>query len=93
MASLTDITIRKELRLCKVGKEFGYFHYWEQYADVIAPGLTAGSHPGGQYARVFGLVEFDDGLERVSPEKIKFIDEINAGLQALNKANQEEEHI
>lgn len=29
MASLSDITIKKELRLCKVGKEFGYFHCWE----------------------------------------------------------------
>lgn len=71
MAALSDITIKKELRLCKVGKETGYFHCWEQYSDVIAPGLTVGSHPGGQYSRVFGIVEFDDGVERVSAEKIE----------------------
>lgn len=85
MASLNDIYVKKELRLCKVGKEIGYFHCWEQYADVITPGLTVGSHPGGQYSRIFGIVEFDDGIERVSPEKIKFIDETNDMLRFWNK--------
>lgn len=89
MAGLNDIYVRKELRLCKVGNDLGYFHCWEQYADVITPGLTVGSHPGGQYARIFGIVEFKDGVERVSPEKIKFVDEANAVLGAneswLNK--------
>lgn len=89
MASLNDIYVKKELRLCQVGKETGYFHCWEQYADVIAPGLTVGSHPGGQYSRVFGIVEFDDGIERVSPEKIKFVDEYNASLVAMNKIQKE----
>lgn len=93
MATLSDITVKKELRLCKVSKELGYFHCWEQYGDVIAPGLTIGSNPGGQYSRVFGIVEFDDGIERVSPEKIKFVDETNASLQALNKINREENCI
>ena len=62
MATLSDITVKKELRLCKVSKELGYFHCWEQYGDVIAPGLTIGSNPGGQYSRVFVFVEFDDGI-------------------------------
>ena len=48
MATLSNITVKKELRLCKVNKELGYFHCWEQYADVIAPGLTVGSHPFGE---------------------------------------------
>lgn len=56
MASLCDITIKKELRLCKVDKELGYFHCWEQYGDVISPGLTIGSHPGGQYSRVLRFI-------------------------------------
>lgn len=75
MVTLSTITIKKELRLCKVDKELGYFHCWEQYADVIAPGLALGSHPGGQYSRMFGIVEFDDRIERVDPSKIQFIDE------------------
>lgn len=74
MAGFADIRVENELRFCKVDKKIGYFHCWEQYADVISPGLTVGSHPGGQYSRVFGIVEFDDGVERVDPSKIKFID-------------------
>lgn len=80
MASLSDITIKKELRLCKVGKELGYFHCWEQYGDVISPGLTIGSHPGGQYSRVFGIIEFDDRIERVNPPEIHFVDEVHEYL-------------
>ena len=82
MALLSDITIKKELRLCKVGKEFGYFHCWEQYYDVIFPGLTVGSNPdpGGQYSRVFGIVEFYDQIERVDPTKIQFVDEAHERL-------------
>lgn len=77
MASLNDITIKKELRLCKVGKELGYFHCWEQYGDVIFPGVMNRSIPGGQYSRVFGIVEFHDRIERVDPSKIKFVDGTN----------------
>ncbi len=65
MASLSDIIVKKELRLCKIDKELGYFHCWEQYAD-----------PGDQYSRVFGIVEFDDRIKRVDPTKIQFIDEL-----------------
>ena len=89
MAALNDIYVKKELRLCKVNEELGYFHCWEQYADVMDPGLTVGSHPGGQYHRVFGIVEFNDGIKRVGPEKIKFIDEYNASLVAMNKIQKE----
>lgn len=94
MASLSDITIKKEHRLCKVGKEFGYFHCWEQYNDVIFPGLTAGSHPGGQYSRVFGIVEFYDQIERVDPTKIQFVDATHERLLEYSKmiAGKEENH-
>lgn len=82
-------------RLCKVNRgeatEFGYFHCWEHYADVIAPGLTIGSHPGGQYGRVYGIVEFEDGVERVDPPNIKFIDEPNVYLVKLNELNKKQE--
>ena len=86
MANLSDlntVTIRYEARICKVNDRVGYFHCWEQYADVIAPGLTIGSHPGGQYSRVFGIVEFKDGVERVDTSKIKFIDEEHKSLCSL----------
>lgn len=76
---------RKKLRLCKVDKELGYFHCWEQYGDVISPGLTIGSNPGGQYSRVFGIIEFDDRIERVDPSKIQFVDEIHNFLHEYTK--------
>lgn len=91
MASFSDITIKKELRLCKVGKELGYFHCREQYDDVISPGLTVGSHPGGQYSRVFGIIEFDDRIERVNPTKIQFVDEIHSYLKAVENVYKEDD--
>ena len=86
MASLNDITVKTELRLCKVGEEFGYFH-WEQYGDVIFPGLTVGSNPGGQYSRVFGVVEFADRVMRIEPSRIKFVDEVHDFLSDIQKMN------
>lgn len=74
------ITVEFERRLCKVDDRIGYFHCWEHYADVIAPGLT-----GGQYPLMFGVVEFKDGLERVDLSRIKFIDAGNAALYTLNQ--------
>ena len=85
MALLNDITVKKELRLCKVGEEFGYFHCWEQYGDVIFPGLMVGSNPGGQYSRVFGIVEFDDRVTRIEPSKIQFIDKAHDYLRAYSE--------
>ena len=89
MTSLNDITVKKELRLCKVGGEVGYFHCWEQYGDVIFHSLTVDSHPdpGGQYSRVFGIVEFDDRVTRIEPSKIQFIDEAHDFLRAYSKMN------
>ena len=88
MATLSNITVTKELRLCKIDEELGYFHCWEQYGDIIFPGITVGSNPGGQYSRIFGIVEFDDRIERVDPTKIQFIDEthnyLHAQMEELN---------
>lgn len=92
MASFTDITVKKELRLCKVGETLGYFHCWEQYGDVISPGIAVGSHPGGQYSRVFGIVEFDDRVMRIEPSKIKFIDEVHNYLHEYSKMIMEKEN-
>lgn len=80
-----EFQITHEKRLCTVDGRHGYFHCWEQYADVIAPGLTVGSHPGGQYSRVYGIVEFADGIERVGPHRIKFVDEENSCLGMFDR--------
>ena len=89
MDTLSDITVKKELRLCKANNEFGYFHCWEQYSDVVKPGLAIGSHPGGQYSRVFGIVEFSDSVKRIDPSSIEFVDEDHKFLEDMNNYNKE----
>lgn len=62
-------------RPCMVNNEKASFHIWEQYSEVVAPGIAIGSHPGGQISQVFGIVEFKDGtIKRIDPYKIKFTD-------------------
>lgn len=73
MTSFSNVTI--ERRLCKVGKEIGYFHCWEQYNDVSLPS-----------SRVFGIIEFGNRVERVDPSKIRFVDEIHYSLQKYFEA-------
>ena len=89
MASFGNIKIEWETRLCKVDDRIGYFHTWEQYNDVIPPSPLKGGHPGGTVSEVFAIVEFEDGVERVCPHKIKFIDQINADLGVMNKLSKE----
>ncbi len=89
MATLNNIYIKKELRLCKVAEELGYFHCWERYSDVLKPGLTIGSSPGGQFSRVFGIVEFPDRVARIEPWEIKFVDEAHDMLVCLNENEKE----
>lgn len=40
-----------------------------------------GGHPGGQLAAVYAIVEFDDGVRRVSIADIQFTDEIHKSLE------------
>lgn len=75
-----------EKRLCKVDGELGYFHTWEQWSDVVEPSIMRGGHPGGSVSRVYGIVEFKDGVRRVDPYQIKFCDEINDVLTSMTEA-------
>ena len=79
-----QITIEWATRICEVNGEIGYFHTWEQWSNVIDASPLAGGHPGGQVSQVYGIVEFPDGVRRVSPTFIKFRDEINGGLAVMN---------
>lgn len=86
MASINNnITISRELRLCEVNGEIGYFHCWEWYASVVDASLVIGGHPGGQVSQIFGLVEFRDGVKRIDPARIKFSDETNEILKDFNE--------
>lgn len=87
MAVTNQLTYNKlaksGLRLCVVDDEYGWFHLWENYAEVIEPGIMIGSSQGGQFSRIYGIVEFNHGVERILPSKIKFIDDINSMLAKI----------
>ena len=92
MAKLNDITVKHELRLCKVMDELGYFHCWEQWANVVDASPLRGGHPGGQVGQVYGIVEFSDGVRRIEPTKIKFTDEDNMWLSMIEKKMKSDSH-
>ena len=72
-----DWNIRWHTRDCEVNGRFGQFHTWEQYSEIIPS--------GGVLAQVFGIVEFEDGVERVEPTKIKFTDPEHGELVYMSK--------
>lgn len=85
MASLSNIRIEPELRLCTVKGELGFFHCWEHYSRPVAASPLIGGEPAGIHSEVFGIVEFTDGVRRVRPYLIMFCDEKNGILNAMNK--------
>lgn len=68
------IILQLERRLCEVNGKLGYFHCWEQYKDCF-------------YGHVTGIVEFADGVLRVHPTSIKFVDDQNRELELLEKVH------
>lgn len=78
-----EFTITDERRECVVNGNVGYFCCWEQYANVVEPSPMTGGHPGGQLAAVYAIVEFDDGVRRVSIADIQFTDEIHKSLELM----------
>lgn len=80
-----NFTVEWETRLCEVNGKIGYFHTWEHWSNVVDASILRGGHPGGQVGQVFGIVEFQDGVRRVDPMKIKFCDETNAILTDFNE--------
>ena len=89
MAGLSNIEIKKERRLCTVDGELGYFHCWEHYSTVIEPSPMIGGHPGGTISYVLGIVEFPEGVRKVTVDSIKFCDEENAMLAEMAKHMEE----
>ena len=79
-----DITIRHELRTCKVrlGTKCGkanivnaLFHGWNHYSKVLEPSPMVGGSPGGQVASVFAIVELENGqVRQVETYNIQFTD-------------------
>lgn len=86
-----NMEIRYERRVCKVDGENGLFHCWEHYSRPIEPSPMIGGHPGGVFSKVYGIVEFENGVRRVDIEHIQFCDEEHAYLCAMNKFEREKE--
>lgn len=78
-----DYEIKWETRLCEVNGEFGLFHCWEHWANVVGASPLRGGHPGGQIGQVYGIVEFSGEVRRVDPTKIKFCDETHSVLASM----------
>ena len=63
-----------DFRPCIVKGKRAVFHRWEDKAELISPGLTIGSHPGGQLWQVLGIVEYSDGtVHECYPNEIRFL--------------------
>ncbi len=74
-------------RNCTVNGELGYFHLWETYSKPIDASPFVGGAPAGIFSKVFGIVEFSNGVRRVDPVDIKFCDEVNAVLKHIAESN------
>lgn len=80
-----NMKIEMETRLCTVKDETGYFHLWEHYSKPLEASPLVGGAPAGVFSKVFGIVEFSDGVRRVDPTEIKFCDEENSVLNTFKK--------
>lgn len=79
------MTVEFSTRLCNVKDRTGYFHCWEHFSKPIPPSRLIGGAPGGVFSKIFGIVEFSDGVKRIDPTDIKFCDEENCNLANLEK--------
>lgn len=80
-----EVEVKQERRLCTVNGETGYFHTWEQYSKTLEANPLVGGAPAGIFSKIFGIVEFEDGIRRVDPTDIRFCDEENEMLSVFNK--------
>ena len=76
-------------RMCTVNGKVGYFHTWETYSKPLEASPLRGGAPAGVFSKVFGIVEFEDGVKRVDPTDIKFCDEENASLSMFNREKED----
>lgn len=84
-----NIEVHFETRLCKVNDMFGYFQTWEYYSKPLPESPLRGGAPAGVFSKVFGIVEFPDGVKRVDPTDIQFCDETHESICMWNKVTEE----
>ena len=79
-----NMTVEYPTRLCVVKDEVGYFHMWERYSKPLPESPMAGGQPAGVFSKVYGIVEFKDGVRRVDPTEIAFRDEVTDALYHID---------
>lgn len=79
------MNVEWQTRLCKEKNRTGYFHCWEHYSKPFEASPFVGGYPAGIFSKVFGIVEFSDGVERVDPAFIRFCDEENTFLKMFDE--------
>ena len=84
MASF-ELQFKQQTRSCMVDGRPGEFHLWEQYSEPIGASAMVGGHPAGVVSRVYGIVEFSDGVKRIDPCYIEFADEDHDSLCIYEK--------
>lgn len=89
MAKFSDFKIKWGTRICEVGDRIGYFHTWEQWSKPVGESPLVGGPPAGVISMLFGIVEFPEGIERVDPTDIKFVDDKHDILCHLWKVREE----
>lgn len=82
------MNIEMPTRLCVVNDRVGHFHLWERYSTPIPASPMIGGEPAGIFSRVYGIVEFDDSVQRVDPSEIKFRDEDTDFLYRINSTEE-----
>ncbi len=78
-----QIDVEWATRRCKVGDQIGYFHCWEYFSQPLGASPFIGDAPAGVFSRIFGIVEFHDGVRRVEVPDIHFCDDENEVLKEL----------
>lgn len=68
--------LRDQLRPCYAGDgRRALFHRWADIAEPLEASPFVGGATAGQFWRVYGVVEFEDGTVCcLTPEQIKFLD-------------------
>ena len=79
------MNIQWNTRNCTVKGEYGYFHTWELYSKPLEASPLVCGAPAGVFSKIFGIVEFADGVRRVDPTEIHFCDEENDILGFMNE--------
>ncbi len=85
MVAGLNMTVEYPTRLCVVKDEVGYFHMWERYSKPLSASPLVGGQPAGLFSKVYGIVEFKDGVRRVDPTDIVFRDETTDALYYIDQ--------